>query len=860
MKDEEVKKATQSDEDAKTAENGEVIRMEGESTHAVNSNGKSRGKPHRKRRGSTSPEEDIIDGFAISSYSSLEALESRGPSKPELLDARRSHKGSKRGVTNGINGKKRKSEKRRARHHDPKPKESDSDDDTNIERRKPETSRLPASQRDKGPAGNTSDDNSDSASSDKGYWCDTESEGERMSENEAATTASVASSTVLNAKAPLTTSKANSTEKSERDDERDTPQTTEGTSSLTVSSQRPSSRCSSTSTNLHLALPTTTTTMSHPMTPTFGPSPQSSLFPHFPSFHPHPSALGYSHGPAGPEFLRHELNNRFLQSHADRIPPGMRTSQLMHYESHQHHHQHLHQHQHQHQHFHSNGAPLSTPQVPQAVKPGKWCATHVQIAWQIYYHQQKVQAEVHKDPQVKPEQVSISRSGGCISLHSRPSNHDPPFHVHPAGAVSPVPGHPVLTAGPFLPGAHVPGSHSSSHALTPFGGGSMGLSETPPGIMGLGSSPVGGLRSSLGTSVSSPFRSTANSSLSGGLSSSLGLRSNHSSLHGSNRDWGRGASWLNRESDRDKEREQERGRERERARERDFEHDRDRDRSRDRDQDRDKERGSVDSPHRVSHLSNKTPSERDRSAVPISDEEVEKQREREKTLDRVGRRSPCRSIHSSGFNIANLTSTDPKPETPSSSQELRSPFERSMSTSASGGRRDELPKLPGERRTDDHELVILANDRLSGPLSHSHGVLASYMDKRSIFDERDRSRESFELSRLVARPPVAHRIHGYPPPHVHPHAYSLHHSHTHPPIGPPSIFAPGASLGSHPYLNGPAMSAVTQPPGLAGFLPPHGMLGLPLPGLGPRNRSPGDPVTEHARGADMLLAAPEGRP
>lgn len=77
MKDEEVKKATQSDEDAKTAENGEVIRMEGESTHAVNSNGKSRSKPHRKRRGSTSPEEDIIDGFAISSYSSLEALEVR---------------------------------------------------------------------------------------------------------------------------------------------------------------------------------------------------------------------------------------------------------------------------------------------------------------------------------------------------------------------------------------------------------------------------------------------------------------------------------------------------------------------------------------------------------------------------------------------------------------------------------------------------------------------------------------------------------------------------------------------------------------------------------------------------------------
>ena len=76
MKDEEVKKATQSDEDGKATENGEVVGMdENESHAAINSNGKSRNKTHRKRRGSTSPEEDIIDGFAISSYSSLEALE-----------------------------------------------------------------------------------------------------------------------------------------------------------------------------------------------------------------------------------------------------------------------------------------------------------------------------------------------------------------------------------------------------------------------------------------------------------------------------------------------------------------------------------------------------------------------------------------------------------------------------------------------------------------------------------------------------------------------------------------------------------------------------------------------------------------
>lgn len=77
MKDEEVKKAAQSDEDGKPTENGEVVGMDGDESHAatINSNGKSRNKAHRKRRGSTSPEEDIIDGFAISSYSSLEALE-----------------------------------------------------------------------------------------------------------------------------------------------------------------------------------------------------------------------------------------------------------------------------------------------------------------------------------------------------------------------------------------------------------------------------------------------------------------------------------------------------------------------------------------------------------------------------------------------------------------------------------------------------------------------------------------------------------------------------------------------------------------------------------------------------------------
>ena len=51
----------------------------------------------------------------------------------------------------------------------------------------------------------------------------------------------------------------------------------------------------------------------------------------------------------------------------------------------------------------------------------------------------QVQAELHKDPHVKPDQVSISRSGACLSLHTRPSTHDTPYHVHGPGSASPVP-------------------------------------------------------------------------------------------------------------------------------------------------------------------------------------------------------------------------------------------------------------------------------------------------------------------------------------------------------------------------------------------------------------------------------------
>ena len=59
-----------------------------------------------------------------------------------------------------------------------------------------------------------------------------------------------------------------------------------------------------------------------------------------------------------------------------------------------------------------------------------------------------MQAELHKDPHVKPDQVSISRSGACLSLHTRPSTHEAPYHVHGPGSASPA-STPSIPSGTF---------------------------------------------------------------------------------------------------------------------------------------------------------------------------------------------------------------------------------------------------------------------------------------------------------------------------------------------------------------------------------------------------------------------------
>ncbi|XP_060699373.1 autism susceptibility gene 2 protein isoform X3 [Hemiscyllium ocellatum] len=55
---------------------------------------------------------------------------------------------------------------------------------------------------------------------------------------------------------------------------------------------------------------------------------------------------------------------------------------------------------------------VNLPQKPMG-KPGKWCAVHVQIAWQIYHHQQKLKQQMPMDH----HKLEI---GGKLDLFSRP--------------------------------------------------------------------------------------------------------------------------------------------------------------------------------------------------------------------------------------------------------------------------------------------------------------------------------------------------------------------------------------------------------------------------------------------------------
>ncbi|XP_069899525.1 fibrosin-1-like protein isoform X12 [Globicephala melas] len=120
-----------------------------------------------------------------------------------------------------------------------------------------------------------------------------------------------------------------------------------------------------------------------------------------------------------------------------------------------------------------------------AVRPGKWCAVHVQIAWQIYHHQQKIKMQLgpHKlDTGAKLDLFSRPPAPGVFAGFHYPQDLARPL-LSSSGAAHP-------TTNLFGPSAH-PGSFlPTGHLTDPFS-----RSSTFGGLGSLGNNAFGGLGS-----------------------------------------------------------------------------------------------------------------------------------------------------------------------------------------------------------------------------------------------------------------------------------------------------------------------------------------------------------------------------
>ncbi|XP_059974492.1 fibrosin-1-like protein isoform X12 [Mesoplodon densirostris] len=128
---------------------------------------------------------------------------------------------------------------------------------------------------------------------------------------------------------------------------------------------------------------------------------------------------------------------------------------------------------------------VSDPYRTAVRKPGKWCAVHVQIAWQIYHHQQKIKMQLgpHKlDAGAKLDLFSRPPAPGVFAGFHYPQDLARPL-LSSSGAAHP-------TTNPFGLSAH-PGSFlPTGHLMDPFS-----RSSTFGGLGSLGSNAFGGLGS-----------------------------------------------------------------------------------------------------------------------------------------------------------------------------------------------------------------------------------------------------------------------------------------------------------------------------------------------------------------------------
>ncbi|XP_042523206.1 fibrosin-1-like protein [Dipodomys spectabilis] len=139
---------------------------------------------------------------------------------------------------------------------------------------------------------------------------------------------------------------------------------------------------------------------------------------------------------------------------------------------------------------------VSDPYRTAVRKPGKWCAVHVQIAWQIYHHQQKM-----KQMQLDPPKLEV---GAKLDLFSRPPAPGmlSGFH-YPQDLARPLfsgTGAAHLATDPFGPSTHPSSFLPAGHLTDPFS-----RASTFGGLGSLGSHAFGGLGSRVLTPGGSLF-------------------------------------------------------------------------------------------------------------------------------------------------------------------------------------------------------------------------------------------------------------------------------------------------------------------------------------------------------------------
>ncbi|CAK7314541.1 Fibrosin-1-like protein [Vulpes lagopus] len=141
---------------------------------------------------------------------------------------------------------------------------------------------------------------------------------------------------------------------------------------------------------------------------------------------------------------------------------------------------------------------VSDPYRTTVRKPGKWCAVHVQIAWQIYHHQQKIKMQL--DPHKLDLASRPPAPGVFAGLHYPQDLARPLFG---SGAAHP-------TTNPFGPPAHPSSFLTMGHLTDPFS-----RPGTFGGLGSLGSNAFGGLGSHALTQGSGIFAPKESSSLHG---------------------------------------------------------------------------------------------------------------------------------------------------------------------------------------------------------------------------------------------------------------------------------------------------------------------------------------------------------